>query len=94
MDATWDWRDIRTAVQGAQEKLGRPDFYSLPEDERNRLWDFAEAVIKSNPRSSARCVECKKEVEFSAAYRCADCKGVCCERCIKPHFGPQHKPHT
>ncbi len=83
-----DWRDLR----GALEEID-PTWKDLPEAERAAQWEFATKLIGAYAPMKARCCNCREIVHARSAYRCADCHGHFCESCIRPHFGPNHKPH-
>lgn len=85
-----DWRDLRGAIA-----LADKGWSARSNDERTMLWDFAERVLANYAPLRARCgpFGCGTVVPYSQAYRCADCRGVYCEACIRPHFGAQHQPH-
>jgi hypothetical protein len=77
-----DWRDLRGAIE-----RGSPLWQDASEDERKRLWDFAQSVIAEYAPMKAKCLECSTIVPALAAYRCTECKCHLCEDCIHPHFG-------
>lgn len=87
------WTYIRDAIQAAHKDLGLPDFYKLSDEERERLWSFCEAFAKHYHPETFKCLECGREFPWLVGYRCWDCKTVCCENCIKAHFGQGHQPH-
>ena len=76
-----DWRDLRSAIDKTL-----PEFRALPETERTRLWSFAEGVIGNYAPMTAQCLSCRDLIPWDDAYRCADCRQVLCETCIRPHF--------
>lgn len=77
---TYDWRDLRYAIAQA-----RPDFEGLSNEEREPLWEFAEAVLANHPRMKSRCIGCKQQFAWEQIYRCFDCHAPLCRDCIKPH---------
>jgi hypothetical protein len=83
-----DWRDLRGAIERAS-----PDWRSADDKTRKMLWDFAGAVVAEYAPAKAQCRGCKTVMPARAAYRCADCHSHLCERCIIPHFGPNHRRH-
>lgn len=87
------WTDIRDAIQNAHKALGRPEFYSLSDEDREQLWSFAEAFAKNYKPETFKCFGCGSDFPWVAGYRCWDCKSVCCENCVKAHFGQQHQAH-
>lgn len=83
-----DWRDTKAALEALI-----PGYMQLPEDVRKALWGFSEALPKVHPEMSFKCCECEQLFSRVHQYRCADCHATCCPDCIRPHFGPNHKPH-
>jgi len=83
-----DWRDLRGAIERAA-----PEWRTADSETCQMLWNFAEAVIAEYTPFKVRCLGCKQVIDMRRAYRCADCKSWCCERCIRPHFGPNHRSH-
>ena len=84
-----DWRDLRGAIERAA-----PEWASANEETRKQLWDFAEAVIAEYAPFKFQCWGCKQVLPLARSYRCADCHAPYCERCITPHFGPNHRRHA
>lgn len=78
-----DWRDLREAIEAAD-----PAWQDKPEAEREAAWKFAEGVIREFAPLRVKCgpFGCGDVIPWSRAYRCADCRAVYCEHCIKPHF--------
>lgn len=83
-----DWRDLRGAIERAA-----PEWKGADDETRQMLWNFAEAVIAEYAPFKFQCLGCKQVKPLWRAYRCADCKAHLCERCIRPHFGPNHRSH-
>lgn len=83
-----DWRDLRGALERAD-----PDWSGKTNDERAAAWDAAKAVIEQYHPMRAKCLNCGDVVPALSIYRCADCHTHYCERCIRPHFGPNHRSH-
>lgn len=85
-DMNWhifgDWRDLRAAIEKAS-----PPWKEAKEEERAKLWDFAQSVIAEYAPMKAKCLECGSIMHARSAYRCTECKAHLCERCIYPHFG-------
>jgi len=84
-----DWRDLRAAIESAS-----PLWQEASASERSKLWDFAQSIIAEYAPMKARCCECKIIIPARDAYRCADCHSHCCQACIRPHFGPNHRSHA
>lgn len=85
-----DWRDLRGAIEAHD-----PTWADKPDAERDALWAFAKGVLDNYAPMSVQCgpFGCGAVVPHWQGYRCADCRGVYCETCIKPHFGPAHAAH-
>lgn len=85
-DMNWhifgDWRDLRKAIENAS-----PLWKEAGEEERGKLWDFAQSVIAEYAPMKARCLECEAVMPARESYRCTECKAHLCESCIYPHFG-------
>lgn len=83
-----DWRDVRAALEKAD-----PDYMSRSEEERGVTWKLIEGFLVNYAPLKAQCWGCREVFFQSEIYRCADCRAPYCERCIKPHFGPNHISH-
>ena len=82
-DYRGDWPHIRAALDAAG--VG---FDALEEPRRGEVWNLACAIVDNFAPFHPLCFECRDRLPYwNRAYRCADCRAVFCERCIRPHFG-------
>lgn len=92
-----DWRDTKAALCAAI-----PGYMDLPNELRQLIWDLTETVVKIHPAMTFRCGGCGKTFSRIHQYKCSDCHGAYCERCIVPHFEDtgtegtpyEHVPHN
>lgn len=82
------WRDQSDAMDAMQKELGlEPN--QLNTAERDLEWKKFETFLKHyKPLTDWTCdgQNCKAPLTMHTMIRCADCKAVFCEPCVKAHF--------